>query len=65
MDTLRRLSRSARRVGPYVLIELLLPGGTLLALLLWLSQHLRLQPGAGAWRLPEQATPAALVHTAR
>lgn len=29
MDTLRRM-------GPYVLIELLLPGGTLLALLLWL-----------------------------
>jgi len=26
-----------RRVGPYVLVELLLPGGTLLALLLWLS----------------------------
>jgi len=25
------------RVGPYVLVELLLPGGTLLALLLWLS----------------------------
>jgi hypothetical protein len=27
-----------RSVGPYLLIELLLPGGTLLALLLWLSQ---------------------------
>ena len=27
-----------RRAGPYLLIELLLPGGTLLALLLWLSQ---------------------------
>ena len=26
-----------RRTGPYVLVELLLPGGTLLALLLWLS----------------------------
>ena len=26
-----------RRVGPYVLVEFLLPGGTLLALLLWLS----------------------------
>jgi hypothetical protein len=27
-----------RSVGPYLLIELLLPGGTLLAVLLWLSQ---------------------------
>ncbi|MEN3355922.1 MAG: hypothetical protein V7640_4080 [Betaproteobacteria bacterium] len=27
-----------RSAGPYLLIELLLPGGTLLALLLWLSQ---------------------------
>ena len=26
-----------RRAGPYLLVELLLPGGTLLALLLWLS----------------------------
>ena len=28
-----------RAVGPYLLIELLLPGGTLFALLLWLSQR--------------------------
>ena len=28
-----------RKFGPYVLVELLLPGGTLLALLLWLSQR--------------------------
>ena len=28
-------------LGPYVLVELLLPGGTLLALLLWLSQYRR------------------------
>ena len=28
-------------LGPYVLVELLLPGGTLLALLLWFSQHRR------------------------
>lgn len=26
-----------QRAGPYVLVELLLPGGTLLALLLWIS----------------------------
>jgi hypothetical protein len=28
-----------RDCGPYVLIELLLPGGTLIALLLWLSRR--------------------------
>lgn len=26
-----------RRTGPYLLVELLVPGGTLLALLMWLS----------------------------
>ena len=31
------LKKTMLRFGPYVLIELLLPGGTLLALLLWLS----------------------------
>jgi hypothetical protein len=28
----------ARKLGPYVLLELLVPGGTLIALILWLSQ---------------------------
>jgi len=28
-----------RSVGPYVAIEILLPGGTLIALLLWLSKR--------------------------
>ncbi len=31
------LLETLRRAGPYVLVELLLPGGTLVALLLWLS----------------------------
>ena len=35
--SLQTVLKSLRRAGPYVLIELLLPGGTLLALLLWLS----------------------------
>jgi hypothetical protein len=35
----KSLSR-LRAYGPYVLLEMLLPGGTLLALLLWLSQRL-------------------------
>jgi hypothetical protein len=38
MDALRR---AARQLGPYVLIEALLPGGTLLALLLLLYRQRR------------------------
>jgi hypothetical protein len=33
-----RLAPNVRSFGPYLLMELLLPGGTLFALLLWLSQ---------------------------
>jgi hypothetical protein len=36
--SLKSFLPTLRRAGPYLLIELLLPGGTLLALLLWLSQ---------------------------
>lgn len=39
-NTLTKLAPRLRSLGPYVLVELLLPGGTLLALLLWLSQGL-------------------------
>ena len=35
--SLQSVLGTLRRIGPYVLIEVLLPGGTLLALLLWLS----------------------------
>ena len=35
----QRLITALRDVGPYVLLEILLPGGTLVALLLWLSQR--------------------------
>ena len=40
----------ARGLGPYVLMELLLPGGTLLAILFWLCQG-----GArtGLWAMPQ------------
>ena len=37
---MRSLIRTLRRFGPYLLIELLLPGGTLVAIMLWLSQNL-------------------------
>ena len=36
---LKRGLAMVRSVGPYALIEILLPGGTLIALLLWLSRH--------------------------
>ena len=32
-----RVIGAFRKAGPYMLVELLLPGGTLIALLLWLS----------------------------
>ena len=36
-----------RALGPYLLVEMFLPGGTLVALLLWLSQRYR-RAGVGA-----------------
>jgi len=42
---LQILRRYAQRIGPYLLVEILLPGGTLLALLLFLHRRGRL--GAG------------------
>jgi hypothetical protein len=33
------LPGSLRALGPYLLVELILPGGSLLALLLWLYNH--------------------------
>ena len=31
----------ARRLGPYLLVELFVPGGTLIAFLMWLRQQRR------------------------
>jgi hypothetical protein len=36
---MKQLLQGARTLSPYLLVELLLPGGTLIALLLWLFQH--------------------------
>jgi len=36
---LRRVIQVVRQLGPYAAIELLLPGGTLLAILLWLYRR--------------------------
>ncbi|MGC1819125.1 MAG: hypothetical protein WA900_15895, partial [Casimicrobiaceae bacterium] len=40
------MKASSRKLGPYVLLELLLPGGTLFALALFLYRR---QPTIGAW----------------
>jgi hypothetical protein len=42
LDFLRRLVQT---FGPYLLVEILLPGGTLIALLLYLRQHGKLAFG--------------------
>lgn len=37
----KKLLSNARSLSPYLLVELLLPGGTLIALALWLSVNWR------------------------
>jgi hypothetical protein len=39
IDSIRRLGRSAREIGPYAALAMLLPGGTLIAGLLWMARH--------------------------
>ena len=39
------LHRAGRKLGPYLLLEILMPGGTLLALLLFLYRRNRLPAG--------------------
>ncbi len=39
MNRLRSLGRLAQKAGPYLLLEMVLPGGTLFALLLYLHQR--------------------------
>lgn len=55
LELLRRLGV---KLGPYVLLELLLPGGTVFALLLFLHQRLKANAGTSATRL---APPLVLV----
>jgi hypothetical protein len=45
------LIQVARNAGPYLAVELLLPGGTVIALLLWLFRH-RFKKGAGPLDTP-------------
>jgi len=41
MEWLSRLAGQIRALGPYLAIELVLPGGSLIALLLWLYHRNR------------------------
>jgi hypothetical protein len=47
MNSLERARRFGKKLGPYVVMEILLPGGTLLALLLVLHQRGRLNIWVG------------------
>ncbi len=53
---MRSVLQALRALGPYVLIELVLPGGTLFALVLWLAQQRR----AAASRLRSTVPPHAV-----
>jgi hypothetical protein len=39
IDSIGRLGRSAREIGPYAALALLLPGGTIIAGLIWIARH--------------------------
>jgi hypothetical protein len=44
------LRRAGRKLGPYLLLEILMPGGTLLALLLFLYRRGKLHAGTNTPR---------------
>ena len=50
MSWLGILRKIGQKAGPYLLLEILLPGGTLLALLLFLYRRRRADIGRGAQR---------------
>ena len=52
------LRRWAQKLGPYLMLEILLPGGTLFALLLFLYQNRKASLGSVASRSPLAMTRA-------
>ena len=56
-SSLESLRRFGIKLGPYLMLEILLPGGTLLALLLFLYQRGKLNPGSLALRTVLTRTP--------
>jgi hypothetical protein len=59
---LQALRRWGQRLGPYVLLELVMPGGTLFALLLFLYQSKKLSFGAVVPRAAMAVTRALVVN---
>ncbi|HWX29771.1 MAG TPA: hypothetical protein VNZ53_20325 [Steroidobacteraceae bacterium] len=55
-----RLPALLRALGPYAAIELLLPGGSIIALLIWLSRH-RVNLPARTWNARALAPAAAVI----
>jgi len=51
MNQLNNARRLARKLGPYLIVELLLPGGTLLALLLFVCRDGRVDTAGIAARI--------------
>jgi len=60
---LEPLRRSGAKLGPYVLLELLLPGGTMFALLLFLYQRWKLNATSLPTRIGAAASPPELMST--
>ena len=46
MESLGLLRRIAQNFGPYLMLEIVMPGGTLLALLLFLYRRRKLEAGS-------------------
>jgi hypothetical protein len=55
MGGLTSLGRLIQKAGPYLLLEILLPGGTAIAFLLFLYRSGRLHCGGIAMRVPARA----------
>ena len=49
VNVLEIARRVAQKLGPYVLLEILLPGGTLVALALFIYRHRKLQGRPAPW----------------
>jgi hypothetical protein len=60
MNSARRVFGTLRQLAPYALIELLLPGGTLLALGLWLYQRRKTSTAKVRQRERSRATTLAM-----
>ncbi len=55
--SLASLGRFGSRLGPYLMLEILMPGGTLIALLLFLYQRRNLRVGIWASRVAQTVEP--------